>query len=187
MADQGSEGLLSPYLRKKRIQAVAPYLKGRVLDFGCGAGALASLINPEKYLGVEKDDVSLQQARAQFSIYQFMPTLPGKQEKFDTVVALAVIEHVSEPISFLITLAEFLEDNHLSRLVITTPHPFVDWVHNMGAKFGIFSKHANDEHEELLNHSRLEMVGNQAGLHMEHYSRFLFGANQIAVYTKRGA
>jgi hypothetical protein len=34
MADQGSEGLLSPFLRRKRILAVKPYLRGRVLDVG---------------------------------------------------------------------------------------------------------------------------------------------------------
>jgi 2-polyprenyl-3-methyl-5-hydroxy-6-metoxy-1,4-benzoquinol methylase len=186
MTDQGAEGVLSPYLRRKRIQAVAPWLKGRVLDFGCGAGMLATLVDCEKYLGVEIDELSLQQARKQFSKHQFVPALPERVEKFDTVVALAVIEHVSEPAAFLFYIAGFMEVTHLSRLVVTTPHPSVGWVHNLGAKIGIFSKHANEEHEDLLNRSRLELVGNQAGLKLRSYSRFLFGANQIAVYSKRG-
>jgi len=181
MADQGNEGLLSPYLRRKRIQAVIPYLKGRVLDFGCGAGVLATLIDNEKYLGIEIDEISLQRAKSMFPTYQFSRSLPDARKKFDTVVSLAVIEHVNDPVSFLRTLAEFLNDGHL---IVTTPHPSVDWVHGLGAAIGLFSKHANQEHYDLFNQTRLEMVGAQAGLKLNFYSRFLFGANQVAVYSK---
>ena len=41
MADQGAEGLFSPFLRSRRLKAACPYIKGRVLDVGCGTGALA--------------------------------------------------------------------------------------------------------------------------------------------------
>lgn len=40
MADQGAEGFLSSYLRRQRIQAVMPWLKGRVLDLAAGRGCL---------------------------------------------------------------------------------------------------------------------------------------------------
>lgn len=183
MADQGSEGLLSPYLRRKRIQAVIPYLKGRILDFGCGTGALAKLVDSDKYLGVEIDDISLQKAKDSLRNHQFVSSLPNSCEKFDTVVSLAVIEHVSDPVSFLCTLAEHLKDGYL---IVTTPHPAVDRLHGFGAAIGLFSKHANEEHGDLLDRSRLEMVGAQAGLKLNFYSRFLFGANQIAVYSKDG-
>jgi SAM-dependent methyltransferase len=181
MADQGDEGLLSPYLRRKRIQAVIPYLQGRVLDFGCGTGLLCSVIDPDKYLGVEVDEASLQKASDMFPTYTFSRSLPNSQERFDTVVSLAVIEHVNDPVNFLSELAEFLYHGHI---VITTPHPSVDWVHDVGAKIGLFSKHANEEHGDLLDKARLEKVGAQAGLRLEFYSRFLLGANQMAIYSK---
>jgi len=184
MADQGAEGLLSPYLREKRIRAVTPWLKGRILDFGCGVGVLAALVDAEKYLGVERDVFALQQARKQFSKHRFVTDLTEVSEKFDTVVALAVIEHLSEPAPFLFSLAEFLEDSRPSNIVLTTPHPSVDWIHGLGAKIGIFSKHANEEHGDLLNRSHLEKIGQQANLTLYSYSRFLFGANQIAVYSR---
>ncbi|MGD1158077.1 MAG: class I SAM-dependent methyltransferase [Terriglobia bacterium] len=184
MADQGSEGLLSPYLRRKRFEAAAPYLKGRILDFGCGSGALAGLIHANQYLGVEMDSVSLQQASSRFSKHRFVSELPASSDRFDTIVSLAVIEHVSDPAEFLRTLAAHLDDAPTSRLVITTPHPSVDWVHDLGAAIGLLSKHANEEHEDLLDRTKLEMAGNQAGLKLVSYSRFLFGANQIAVYAK---
>jgi len=181
MADQGNEGILSPYLRRKRIKAVIPYLKGRVLDFGCGAGVLAAQVDSEKYLGVEIDEISLQKAKSRFPAHQFSRSFPMSGEKFDTVVSLAVIEHVGDPVSFLRELAEFLNDG---QLVITTPHPSVDWVHDLGSKIGLFSKHANEEHGDLLDQAHLKMMGFQAGLKLDIYSRFLFGANQVAVYSK---
>ncbi len=181
MADQGNEGVLSPFLRKKRIHAVMPYLKGKVLDIGCGGGVLATLVDSKKYLGVEIDEISLQKAKSMFPSHQFSQSLPNPGKKFDTVVSLAVIEHVEDPVSFLHDLSEFLNDG---QLVITTPHPSVDWMHDVGAAIGIFSKHANEEHGDLLDQAHLEMAGFQAGLKLDLYSRFLFGANQLAVYSK---
>ena len=184
MADQGSEGLLSPWLRKQRFKAAMPYLKGRILDFGCGSGALAALIDAEYYLGVEVDEISLQRARSLFPGHRFVNEVPDSGEKFDSIISLAVIEHVSDPSDFLATLAPHLDSSVSSCIVVTTPHPSVDWVHDIGASLGLFSKHANEEHEELLDRAKLEMAGKQAGLKMDLYRRFLFGANQIAIYKK---
>lgn len=184
MADQGAEGLLSPYLRRKRFEAAFPYLRGRILDFGCGSGALAALVYATQYVGVEIDNVSLQQARLRFPKHCFALRLPNLSEKFDTVISLAVIEHVSDPAQFLLTLAACLNDSPASRIVVTTPHPAVKWIHDAGAAIGLFSKHANEEHEDLLDHTKLEIAGHQAGLKLVSYRRFLFGANQIAVYAK---
>ena len=184
MADQSSEGLLSPYLRRKRFEAASRYLKGRVLDFGCGSGALAAFVHADKYLGVEVDGVSLQQASSRFPKHRFVSELPGSTNKFDSIVSLAVIEHVSDPAQFLRTLAAYLDDTSTSRLVVTSPHPSVAWIHYVGAAIGFFSKHANEEHEELLDRSKLKMAGKEAGLKLVSYHRFLFGANQIAVYAK---
>jgi SAM-dependent methyltransferase len=184
MADQGTEGRLSPYLRRKRFKAATPYLKGRVLDFGCGSGALAALIDAEHYLGVEVDEESLRHAQSTFPEHRFVSGLPEAADTFDTIILLAVIEHVSEPAALLRTLAAHLDNSADARIVITTPHPAVDWVHEVGAAVGLFSKHANEEHEDLLDSSKLEMVGIQAGLQLVTYRRFLFGANQIAVFKK---
>lgn len=186
MADQGTEGLLSPYLRRKRFEAAFPYLRGKILDFGCGSGALAALVHADQYVGVEIDRMSLQQASSRFPKHHFALGLPNSSDKFDTVISLAVIEHASDPAQFLRSLAAHLNDTPASRIVVTTPHPAVKWIHDAGAAIGLFSKHANEEHEDLLDHTKLEIAGNQAGLKLVSYRRFLFGANQIAVYAKGG-
>jgi SAM-dependent methyltransferase len=185
MADQGSEGMLSPYLRRKRMQAAAPFLSGRVLDYGCGSGALAMLIDADNYLGVEIDGHSLQNAKRAFAEHRFISSLPEPSIKFDTVVSLAVLEHVGDPAALLRTLATYLSDAPAARIVITTPHPSVELVHDVGAAMGLFSKHANAEHKDLLDRAKLEAIARPAGLKLASYSRFLLGANQIAAYSKR--
>jgi len=75
-----------------------------------------------------------------------------------------------------------LSESAAARIVCTTPHPSMDWIHDIGATLGLFSKHASDEHEDLLGYARLKATGEAAGLSLVTYKRFLFGANQLAVF-----
>lgn len=162
------------------------WLNGRVLDVGCGAGGLAGLVRPENYVGCEIDQTSLDSARRNFPDHVFYRTPQDKIGEFDSVVALAVIEHVPEPSVFLQTLKSYSKESPDSRVIITTPHPDVDRLHHWGSSFGIFSRHAADEHNDLLGHPQLLELGFEAGMRLVHYKRFLGGANQIAVYSRLG-
>src|SRR5699024_388929 len=117
-------------------------------------------------------------------VHKFTTGWPDSSKKFDTVISLAVIEHVTDPAGFLHKLANYHEDSTSARLIITTPHPSEDCVHDVGAALGLFSNHANEEHEDLLNYSKLRSAGTQARLKLVSYKRFLLGANQIAVFKK---
>ena len=108
MTDQANEGLLSPFLQRRRISAAVPYLRGRVLDIGCGSGALAEFVDPAQYLGIDCDAVSLRLARKNFPRYEFQTNNPEASMEFDTIVALAIIEHVENPGKFLKDLASLL-------------------------------------------------------------------------------
>lgn len=183
MADQGTEGLLSPWLRERRFKAARPHVRGRILDVGCGSGAFARFVGQDGYVGVDVDQLSLERARIAFPRYLFRDRMPEFGEKFDTILSLAVIEHVSSPERFFLELAEFMRDER-STIVVTTPHPSVDWVHDAGAAVGLFSKHAKEEHESLLNEVSLVCAAQGAGLKLRLYKRFLFGANQLAVFSR---
>jgi SAM-dependent methyltransferase len=185
MADQGAEGLLSPFLRRQRFKSASPFLRGRILDVGCGSGGLAELVDPASYVGVEVDEISLNSAKHNYPNHSFRSDLPSVDEKFDTVVSLAVIEHVPEPAIFLNSLSQYLKDDEFARIIITTPHPAVDWIHDIGARIGLFSKHANEEHEELLDKEKIYEIGKESGLTLVNYHRFLFGGNQLAVFQAR--
>ena len=180
MPDQAN-GLLSPWLRQQRISAARPYWRGRILDFGCGIGRLADLMVPEAYVGLDTDADSLSDARRLHPQHRFASAWPN-DETFDTVVALAVIEHLPEPEDFLRQAAQALAPG--GRIVLTTPAPSVEWVHTAGSWLGLFSHHASEEHEHLLDRAAIMEAARAAGLRLEVFRSFLFGGNQLAVLVK---
>src|ERR1700730_6957888 len=98
MADQLT-GLLSPFLRSRRIAAIRPFLgEGNLLDIGCGTGELARDVDPTKYVGVDRDEESISIARKKFPAHRFMTlaelSASPRDSQFDQIIGLAVIEHV---------------------------------------------------------------------------------------------
>jgi hypothetical protein len=134
------------------------------------------------------DDDSLISAKRHFPKHRFLSRFPApeEQEKFDVVSALAVIEHVPAPGDFFHMLSLYLNDTLSSLLILTTPHPLGERIHGVGASLGLFSRHANEEHEELLGRKCLELYAKSAGLRLVHYKRFLAGVNQLALFRIRG-
>lgn len=169
-------------MARRRIEIGVPYLTGRVLDFGCHHGVLTKYCTPQNYLGVEIDPIFIEAARAQHPEYTFTTTIPAG-EKFDTVAAFAVIEHLADPGGMLAQWTDVLTPG--GRLVMTTPHPKFEWIHTAGAKVGVFSGHAHDDHEDLIDKSHMAKLGAPAGLEIEVYKRFMLGANQLFVMHKR--
>jgi len=179
LADQASQGLLSPFLQNQRVKAARPYLKGRVLDIGCGNGMLAEYCDPNTYYGFDIDEATIAAARSAHPRFRFERALPGSGMRFDTVVGLAIIEHLSDPPVHLRTWRDFLKSD--GAIVLTTPHPRMEWVHQLGSRIGIFSHGAAEEHEDLIDLNTMKGLVAQAELVVAKYQRFLFGANQIFV------
>lgn len=184
MADQAAEGLLSPWLRSQRIQHALPYIRGRVLDFGCGVGALAAYLSPDAYRGVERDPESLALARERYPTFCFEDSLITT-DTFDTIVALAVIEHIEDPVGLLKALRARLQP--AGHIVVTTPHPGIKGIYRIGTALGLFSRHAHEEHQALLDLSAMQGICNQAELSIRTYQRFLLGCNQLFVLVPREA
>lgn len=181
MADQAA-GLFSPWLRKKRIEAARPFLAGKILDYGCGIGVLAANIEPGNYLGVDIDVESIEIATKTYPQHRFVNQLPEKG-RYDIIVALAVVEHVSNPANLLCKISNLLNDN--GKIVLTTPHPSLEWIHTIGSKFGLFSREAEEEHETLLNYNSMQKIANEASMKIAFYRKFLFGANQLFILTQK--
>lgn len=177
MPDQIS-GLLSPWLRRRRLNAVQPLLRGKVLDIGCGVGALAADCRPDSYLGVDIDEESLELARRSHPGFRFQKGLP-EIGSFDTVVLLAVIEHIPDPADLLRHLRALLGPE--GRILLTTPNPCVEGVHAFGARLGLFSKEAREEHERLYDAASMRALAERSGLLVREERRFLLGANQLFV------
>jgi 2-polyprenyl-3-methyl-5-hydroxy-6-metoxy-1,4-benzoquinol methylase len=185
MGDQVQGGMLSPWLRERRLAAVRPHLRGSVLDFGCGVGALARHIAASDYVGVDTDLESIDDARRAHPNHDFLTVddLPDARH-FDTIVALAVIEHVPEPVDLVTDLAGRLQPG--GTIVLTTPHRRWEFLHGAGARLRIFSPEASDEHHLLFDHDGLARLAESSGLELTRYERFLGGANQLAVLQPSG-
>jgi 2-polyprenyl-3-methyl-5-hydroxy-6-metoxy-1,4-benzoquinol methylase len=175
-------GLLSVWIQRRRIDIGTPYLQGRVLDFGSHEGVLTQYCTPDAYLGVEHDPQFIENARQAHPQFTFVTAVPDG-EKFDTVAAFAVIEHIADPGAMLAMWAGVLAPG--GRIVMTTPHPKFEWIHTVGAKFGLFSGHAHDDHEDLIDRKLMAELAAPSGMVIEHYKRFLFGANQLFVLRAR--
>lgn len=183
MADQVS-GRLSPFLRKARISAALPHLAGAVLDFGCGVGALAGFIPPDRYTGADSDAESLERARVLHPSHGFYhpPELGALGRTFDSIALLAVLEHVADRAEFLATLGTFLAPR--GRIVITTPHPVSDSVHRAGSRLGLFSREAGEEHGSLISGVEMGRLARGAGFTLALRRRFLLGMNQLFILEK---
>jgi 2-polyprenyl-3-methyl-5-hydroxy-6-metoxy-1,4-benzoquinol methylase len=178
-SDQGRQGLLSPFLQRRRVSAARPHLRGKVLDIGCGNGVLADFIAPADYLGMDRNPAVLARARERHPGYTFVEQLPAPAPVYDTVVSLAVIEHISDPAEAMTAWSKYLKPG--GRMVLTTPHPAFEWIHEAGAAVGVFSADAAEEHEEMIDRKRMEVLLQSKPMRIDRYERFLFGVNQLFV------
>lgn len=111
----------STQMSKLRMQKIAKEAKGRILDIGFAA-------MPNEYLSGEvvgfdtervsrPNNYSLTVVGDAKNIREIL-----KEEKFDTVVAGEILEHLENPIKFLQDCYKLLNKNGL--LIISTPNPY---------------------------------------------------------------
>lgn len=173
-------GLLSPYLRNRRLAIARPFLAGRVLDVGCAEGHLADSVAHDQYVGVDLDHDILAEARRAHPEHVFVGIDElDEAEWFDTVVALAVIEHVPDPVGWLARWSGHLVSG--GRVVVTTPYARYEPVHGIAAKLRLTSDEAHDEHETTFDRESLDQLFEAVGLKRTTYKRFLLGLNQLVV------
>jgi 2-polyprenyl-3-methyl-5-hydroxy-6-metoxy-1,4-benzoquinol methylase len=177
VGDRSAPGFLTPFLARMRVRAALPHVRGSVLDHGCGFGALAPYVPPAQYLGFDINEGALEDARARNPSHRFTSELPV-ETTFDTVVSMAVIEHVDDPAVYLRGLTAFIGEG--GRVVLTTPRPSWNGAYALGARLGLFSVTAHEEHR-LVDKAAITEASLTAGLRIVHFGTFLVGANQLAV------
>lgn len=182
MTDQET-GLLSPFLRRQRINAVKPYLQGKVMDFGCGAGHLSQYVDTG-YYGVELSQEIRAYAKSLYPDSMFVSVDDAMQNmaKFNTISMLAVLEHIKNPEKILRDLADKLEPE--GQIVITVPNPRFEFVHSIGARIGIVSREADEEHISDVDHEFIESLTKKINMKIRVSKKFLFGMNQLFVLQK---
>ena len=179
------DGLLSVYLRSRRLTRIRPYLRGRILDLGCGDGPIISLLSPHNsYTGVDRPRMvrrlKFRYPQHRFFVANLDQGLAVPPESvFDTVVLTAVIEHLENPGILLDQVSPLLVDD--GTLIVTTPTPGGDRLHYLGAVIGLASRFATAEHVRVYRKEDLESLLADHGFATKHYETFEFGLNQLIV------
>ena len=152
-----------------------------MLDFGSGTGELAEHVAPGNYTGYDTDLEGIAAARRRYPHHVFSAELPPSDESFDTIVLLAVIEHIQDPHAVLRDLKNRLATG--GRIVLTTMSPGFQRFHEAGARIRVFSREAAHEHSTLFDQQALRQAAENLGLSLALYKVFLLGGNQLAVVT----
>lgn len=104
-----------------------PYVKGKVLEPGCGEGRGIAVLSPqaEEYIALDKIESVIDALKPQFPAVDFRtavfpPFTDLEDNYFDTVISFQVIEHIKNDRLFLEEIHRVLKPG--GRAVITTPN-----------------------------------------------------------------
>jgi 2-polyprenyl-3-methyl-5-hydroxy-6-metoxy-1,4-benzoquinol methylase len=100
-------------------------------------------------------------------------------ERFDTVAALAVIEHVSEPEAWLRRWSAHVRPG--GHVVLTTPHARWEPLVGLTSKVKLTNVGTDHGHETAFDRRSLHATVEAAGLRPTLYRTFLGGMNQLLV------
>ena len=177
--------LLSGWIENKRLKMVRPYIRGDILDIGCGRAAALSMIRPDQeYVGVELHP-EYHRSKANLLGRVSFVTLDLDREplplgrRFDTILMLAVVEHLANPDRVLSQLR--LLTTGEARVLITTPTPLGHLLHRLGARLGLFWRSAVEEHRWAFSRSALAERLERSGLKVLLHRYFQLGGNQLFV------
>lgn len=185
--------LLSGHLVRKRQAVIASYVHGDVLDVGCQQGQLFGLLTSQigRYVGVDREPGDILEAKrrypsSEFRVIDIDEEPLGYCEEFDTIVLMAVIEHIFNLKHLGRSIARALKPG--GSVVLTTPTPFGnDFIHRLGSVLGLFSPKAADDHIAIFNRKRIALFAKECGLAVVEHRRFQFLCNQIAILKRPGS
>lgn len=121
----------------KHVTELAPQIRGRTLDVGCGSKPYASLYKSDEYVGLEIDTPENRE-RADADYFYDGKIFPFADATFDSLVANEVFEHVFNPTQFLSEARRVLKPGGIMLMTM----PFV-W----------------DEHEQPYDYARYSSFG----------------------------
>jgi SAM-dependent methyltransferase len=181
--------ILSPFLEKIRLEKVKPYLKGAILDLGCGYASLVRYLPGDStYIGVDEAAGTIDRLRMKYLEHTFfrcnleqdpIPVI----DKCDTIVLCAILEHLKNPAHIFSEIQRLLSMQ--GHLVITTPTPAGDFLHKVGAGLGLFAREADEDHEIIYNRVMLIALLEENNFILRKYQRFMLGGNQLVVADRR--
>ena len=116
-------------IHQRLLQAyhlAVPFVKGALLELGCGEGRGIDLIAPQanSYTAIDKIGDIVQKLAEKYPDHDFrqghFPPLPYASDAFDTIVSFQVIEHIKDDHLFLQEIHRILKPGGTA--LLTTPN-----------------------------------------------------------------
>lgn len=145
---------------------VKPYLIGGVLDFGGNKGELRKLVKG-KYLVVNYDYSTMENTH------------------FDTIVCLAVIEHMSVPDVFEVFKKFKSILNNGGRTLLMTPTKKAKPILEFMTFVGMLDKDNITEHNHYWSKKDIYDLAEKSGFVVKKYKKFQIGFNQLAIFEHK--
>lgn len=184
--------LLTPYLQKVRNKMYTRYLKGDILDIGCGpASAIQYLNDTQKYYGIEFGQERVAKLKEKFpqENYQFFQRNLNTEPfdlgnvKVDTVIMIAFVEHIRNQDNLWNEINKYLKPG--GRVVLTTPTVWGNYgLLNIMSKIGLTTKEAYREHCTIYTKNYLEMLCRDFGYQVVERKYFQVWGNQKVVLER---
>ena len=157
-----------------------------LLDFGAAEGLtlleLNNLLNDSNLIGVEFSKELLMKAPVMPANVELkegdVTSLPADipDESFDIVCALALLEHLPQPVRAIKEAKNKLKTGGI--FVATSPSPFWD---NVSTKLGLLRE---DQHETDMNRRLMKQMIRDAGMEVITFDRFMFTPVAFLPYLK---
>ena len=143
-----TNSVLANELLLREVLKTVPYIKGRLLDIGCGEKPYKDIFSSrvDSYVGIDLSKTL--HSKHAVDVFANAHHLPFKENIFDTVLCLEVLEHVEKPLEVLKEIYTVLTKGGV--LILSVPQNY--WLHNDPGDFYRFTQ------EGLI-----EVVKNQTG------------------------
>jgi len=175
-----------------RLAMTAKYIEQNdvILDFGCGVQYYLLKWGKDKFragYGLDYDVKDCQEGNIQLVNYKFKDRLPFKDDFFNKVFLLAVLEHIGE----IDAQALFLEFSRVLKrngcIIITIPTLRGKAVLEILAlKLRILSFEEISDHKHYYTEKEISDLAEANGLKVIYSRLFQFGLNSLYVIEKEG-
>jgi|SRR3989344_4219717 len=181
-----SRGILSGLLERRRERMIRSYIKDKILDLGCGPSNVLNLFSVKAYYGVDIKRESIERLKAIYPQHKFFVKNMESDKivldkKVNTVIMTAFLEHIENYLNPIEQSLNNLETG--GKMLITTPSAFGHKVHAFGARLGLFSREAKEDHRVILTRKDFVDISKKYKLRMR-FKYFQFFCNQLVVFEK---
>lgn len=170
------DDMVGKYLMRWRIKTVLPYIKGNLLDIGCGTNELV-----QQYQGKGKGVDVFQWGNVDI-VVENTAELPFSENEFETVTIIAALNHIPNREDVLREAHRVLVDG--GRIIVTMIPPTISEIwHKLRYPWDVDQKVRGMKKGEVYGLSRIEVhrLLQNVGFEIEKEKGFMFGINRMTI------